>query len=1711
MLFSFKILNIIKYSILWFTFIINATNAVTIDKNEIMLDSTWVTSPLSISKGAGLVILNGLIHFFSNDVTNNGNLFVCQNETSLLAFGMTYVTFGNVFNYGTYILDDSLANTGANVAFSGDTFYNEGAFYINTKANSLFTSSQTISATNFVNKGLMWFTQSVKNGGGTLSLGGSSSNSITNNGTICVTNNAFTQGATIVGSGCMTIGDGASFTISRDTGGQTFYLAAASASFTILSVIKNPPIVMGLQSGSTIVFPFAPSSINYNTATGILSASSLLPGQTQNVYVGTGLKSSDFALTSWFSSTVKYSGATAPRPAVCTPCGTFPVCDVPKNQTYSSVSNIFASSVSFDTAISSSSIASSSSSSLIITSSSTSSSSSSVTSSLNAVTSVATGTDSLGFKTSDTKLLSQSTISDSLSSIVHWNDTSTKSSSISIPTPYTTTITSDGTSETAVVSPVTSIGEDGKPTTGVTTLVLGGSSSSRITVHGASSSAPVTVPVTAPYTTTITSDGTSETAVVSPVTTTDEDGKPTTSLVTSYLGGSSSAPVTVPISAPYTTTITSDGTSRTAVVSPVTSIGEDGKPTTSLVTNYLGASSSAPVTVPVTAPYTTTITSDGTSETAVVSPVTSIGEDGKPTTGVTTIALGGSSSSRISLHGSSSSAPVTVPVTAPYTTTITSDGTSRTAVVSPVTSIGEDGKPTTGLTTIALGGSSSSRISLHGSSSSAPVTVPVTAPYTTTITSDGTSRTAVVSPVTSIGEDGKPTTGLTTIALGGSSSSRISLHGSSSSAPVTVPVTAPYTTTITSDGTSRTAVVSPVTTTDEDGKPTTSLVTSYLGGSSSAPVTVPVTAPYTTTITSDGTSRTAVVSPVTSIGEDGKPTTGLTTIALGGSSSSRISLHGSSSSAPVTVPVTAPYTTTITSDGTSRTAVVSPVTSIGEDGKPTTGLTTIALGGSSSSRISLHGSSSSAPVTVPVTAPYTTTITSDGTSRTAVVSPVTSIGEDGKPTTSLVTNYLGASSSAPVTVPITAPYTTTITSDGTSETAVVSPITSIGEDGKPTTSLVTNYLGASSSAPVTVPVTAPYTTTITSDGTSETAVVSPVTSIGEDGKPTTSLVTNYLGASSSAPVTVPITAPYTTTITSDGTSETAVVSPITSIGEDGKPTTSLVTNYLGASSSAPVTVPVTAPYTTTITSDGTSETAVVSPITSIGEDGKPTTGVTTIVLGGSSSSRISLHGSSSSGPVTVPITAPYTTTITSDGTSETAVVSPVTSIGEDGKPTTGLTTIVLGGSSSSRITVHGASSSAPVTVPVTAPYTTTITSDGTSETAVVSPVTTTDEDGKPTTSLVTSYLGGSSSAPVTVPISAPYTTTITSDGTSRTAVVSPVTSIGEDGKPTTSLVTNYLGASSSAPVTVPVTAPYTTTITSDGTSETAVVSPVTSIGEDGKPTTSLVTNYLGASSSAPVTVPITAPYTTTITSDGTSETAVVSPITSIGEDGKPTTGVTTIVLGGSSSSRISLHGSSSSGPVTVPITAPYTTTITTDGTSETAVVSPVTSIGEDGKPTTGLTTIVLGGSSSAPVTAPATAPHTTTITSDGTTRTAEVSPVVTTGADGKPTTSQSTSFLGTSAPATASHTTTITSDGTTRTAVVSPVVTTGVDGKPITGITTKLAGSSMLATYKIPKSGHSSEGSRTTLKPGSMFEGAGVRSVRYQGIGTLILLLLAQI
>ncbi|KAG0653294.1 hypothetical protein C6P44_002037, partial [Monosporozyma unispora] len=77
----------------------------------------------------------------------------------------------------------------------------------------------------------------------------------------------------------------------------------------------------------------------------------------------------------------------------------------------------------------------------------------------------------------------------------------------------------------------------------------------------------------------------------------------------------------------------------------------------------------------------------------------------------------------------------------------------------------------------------------------------------------------------------------------------------------------------------------------------------------------------------------------------------------------------------------------------------------------------------------------------------------------------------------------------------------------------------------------------------------------------------------------------------------------------------------------------------------------------------------------------------------------------------------------------------------------------------------------------------------------------------------------------------------------------------------------------------------TKTVTINGVPETVVVSPVTTTGKDGKPTTGLTTSVVGP-------VP---PYTTTITTDGATDIAVVSPFTTTGKDGKSTTGLTTSV------------------------------------------------------------------------------------------------------------------------------------------------------------------------------------------------------------------------
>ena len=189
------------------------------------------------------------------------------------------------------------------------------------------------------------------------------------------------------------------------------------------------------------------------------------------------------------------------------------------------------------------------------------------------------------------------------------------------------------------------------------------------------------------------------------------------------------------------------------------------------------------------------------------------------------------------------------------------------------------------------------------------------ADYTTTIDKgNGEFETDLVSHITTKDSDGKPTTITTTIPL------KPSEAGEAGEAD--------YTTTIISDGHTITEVVSHVTTTDSDGKTITYITTmaSYDQVdegvfTSAAPYSQPPV--VTSTITEDdGSSKTVVISYFPSEGEDGVTRTGTTTVST-------------------ITPGEADYTTTIISDGHTITEVVSHVTTTDCDGKTITYTTTI--------------------------------------------------------------------------------------------------------------------------------------------------------------------------------------------------------------------------------------------------------------------------------------------------------------------------------------------------------------------------------------------------------------------------------------------------------------------------------------------------------------------------------------------------------------------------------------------------------------------------------------------------------------------------------------------------------------------------------------------------------------------------------------------------
>ncbi|KAH7585572.1 hypothetical protein J7298_02536 [Nakaseomyces glabratus] len=837
---------------------------------------------------------------------------------------------------------------------------------------------------------------------------------------------------------------------------------------------------------------------------------------------------------------------------------------------------------------------------------------------------------------------------------------------------YTTTIDKgNGDFETDLVSHITTKDSDGKPTTITTTIPLFGP-------------APPAETKTVDLGNEVT-----EYLVISYWTTTNEfGGLITTSSTRTY----SPPPVTV-TAATAADYVESDWISFFITTNDKGEIITDST-LFNATREYIDAeaphlSSSMEDVIPGEADYTTTIISNGRTITEVVSHVTTTDSDGKTITYITTLA----SYDQVDEGVFTSPAPYSQPPV--VTTTVTEDdGSSKTVVISYSPSEGEDGVTRTGTTTIST------------------ITPSGEADYTTTIDKgNGDFETDLVSHITTKDSDGKPTTITTTIPLKPSDAGE-----------------ADYTTTITSDGHTITEVVSHITTTDSDGNTVTYTTTMASfdqvddGVYTSAP---PYSQPpvVTTTVTEDdGSSKTVVISYSPSEGEDGVTRTGTTTIST------------------ITASGEADYTTTIDKgNGDFETDLVSHITTKDSDGKPTTITTTIPLKPSDAGE-----------------ADYTTTIDKgNGDFETDLVSHITTKDSDGKPTTITTTIPLKPSDAGE------ADYTTTITSDGHTITEVVSHITTTDSDGNTVTYTTTMASfdqvddGVYTSAP---PYSQPpvVTTTVTEDdGSSKTVVISYSPSEGEDGVTRT-------GTTTVSTIT-PGEADYTTTIDKgNGEFETDLVSHITTKDSDGKPTTIITT----------VTLTEEPDYTSVFVSDGHTITAVVSHVTTTNDIGQTVTTTVTVMSYDQVDEGVYTSAPAYSQP---PVT---TTTVSADTATATVVISYFPSIGDYGVTRTGTTTV-------STVSVGGE-----------ADYTTTVDrGNGSTETDVISHITTTDSNGNPTT-ITTTITNAPAPSNSKANIGSDHTTTVVSNGHTFTGVVSHSTGTDEHGHTIVSTVTQTVGGQS---------------------------------------------------------------------------------------------------------------------------------------------------------------------------------------------------------------------------------------------------------------------------------------------------------------------------
>lgn len=295
---------------------------VTCDDVEIKQDITW--NLINTEK----VALGG-------DFDNDGSLFVSSQNTDYdVDFKISLIN-NKVVNNGEIVVSSGDSFWSPRFRIGGGSFRNNGKIFVEGQGKIGLPVTE-ITSTSLHNEGLLAFYQDKRNTG--LVKVGKFWGGMTNDGTICLKNQAFAQQSRIDGTGCFDIGENSNVWIRSaalpiaET--QTFYFSSNSGSIRVEAISAPQTFhVRNFGSGNVLGLSWPISSYKYD-GEGILT---VLCGLLDFYFdIGTGYDFSKFkkitadfgqAIGSVINGGIVYDGdaPSSDRPEICAVCEDVPV------------------------------------------------------------------------------------------------------------------------------------------------------------------------------------------------------------------------------------------------------------------------------------------------------------------------------------------------------------------------------------------------------------------------------------------------------------------------------------------------------------------------------------------------------------------------------------------------------------------------------------------------------------------------------------------------------------------------------------------------------------------------------------------------------------------------------------------------------------------------------------------------------------------------------------------------------------------------------------------------------------------------------------------------------------------------------------------------------------------------------------------------------------------------------------------------------------------------------------------------------------------------------------------------------------------------------------------------------------------------------------------------------------------------------------------